>query len=127
VLDYAAEHQLFERVAQAGEELLRALAPLRESPVVGDVRGCGLLAGVEFVRDRATKEPFAPQKKIAERVRAAAFEAGVGTYPITGCVDGDRGDHVMLAPPFILSTAEIAEIARALTIAAERVAKEEGV
>jgi adenosylmethionine-8-amino-7-oxononanoate aminotransferase len=125
VLNYAAEHQLFERVPQAGEELMRALAPLRESPVVGDVRGCGLLAGVEFVSDRATKEPFAAEKKIAERIRAAAFEAGVGTYPITGCVDGDRGDHIMLAPPFIISPAEIAEIARALQFAVERVAQEE--
>lgn len=125
VLHYAAERQLFERVPQAGEELLRALQPLRDSPIVGDVRGCGLLAGVEFVRDRATKEPFAPERKIAERIRAAAFEAGVGTYPITGCVDGDRGDHIMLAPPFILSHSEIAEIARALQAAVERIAREE--
>lgn len=125
VLDYAAKHKLFERVAPAGEELQRALAPLRQSPIVGDVRGLGLLAGVEFVRDKATREPFPAEKKIAERIRQAAWAEGVATYPIQGCVDGDRGDHVMLAPPYIISSAEIAQIARALQLAVARVAKEE--
>ncbi len=125
VLKYAEERRLFARVAQAGEELKRALGPLRESPVVGDVRGLGLLAGVEFVRDKASGEPFPPEKKIAERVKQAAWEVGVATYPIQGCVDGERGDHVMLAPPYIISSNEIAAIARALQSAVARIAGEE--
>ncbi len=125
VLNYAAEHQLFERVPQAGAELMKALAPLKQSAVVGEVRGCGLLAGVEFVHDKTTREPFAAGKNVAGRVQQAAWEAGVATYPIRGCVDGERGDHVLLAPPYIISTEEIAEIARALAAAAERIAKEE--
>ncbi|MGH9860145.1 MAG: aspartate aminotransferase family protein [Candidatus Acidiferrales bacterium] len=127
VLKYAEEGRLFERVAAAGGELMRALEPLRESAVVGDVRGLGLLAGVEFVRDKASGEPFAPEKKIADRVKQAAWEAGVATYPIQGCVDGERGDHVMLAPPFIISSGEVAEIARALQSAVARIAEEEKV
>jgi adenosylmethionine-8-amino-7-oxononanoate aminotransferase len=126
VLNYAAEHQLIERVPQAGAELMQALEPLRASPVVGDVRGCGLLVGVEFVRDQKTREPFGAEKNVAARVQQAAWEAGVATYPIRGCVDGERGDHVLLAPPYIVSTEDIAEIARALTAAAERIAREEG-
>ena len=120
VLDYIEQKQLFERVALAGRELMAALARLKASPHVGDVRGLGLLSGVELVEDASTRAPFAPERRVAEKVYAAALEEGVVTYPIQGCVDGQRGDHILLAPPFVVSSQEIGKIARALEKAVAR-------
>ncbi|MGH9805000.1 MAG: aspartate aminotransferase family protein [Candidatus Acidiferrales bacterium] len=121
VLDHLEKNNLFGRVAPAGRELAAALARLKSSPHVGDVRGLGLLAGVELVADAATREPFAPEKGVAEKVREAALEDGVVTYPIQGCADGERGDHILLAPPFIVTSEEIEKIAHALEKAIARV------
>jgi adenosylmethionine-8-amino-7-oxononanoate aminotransferase len=74
---------------------------------VGDIRGRGLFWGIELVADRATKAPFDPALKLHARVKAAAFERGLGCYPAGGTVDGVRGDHVLLAPPYIISPDEI--------------------
>lgn len=117
VLEYIRRHGLFERVAPAGRELMQALAPLGQHPHVGDVRGVGLLIGVEFVRNLTTRAPFSHDAGVAERVRQAAMAEGVTTYPIQGCVDGEYGDHILLAPPFIISSEQIQEVARALTAA----------
>jgi len=121
VLDHIEQHHLFERVAGAGRELLHALEPLKRHPQVADIRGLGLLVGLEFVQDAATREPFPREANFAERIRQAAFDEGVTTYPIQGCVDGERGDHILLAPPFIISSEEIREIGRALDRAIVRV------
>ncbi|HKV25833.1 MAG TPA: aspartate aminotransferase family protein [Candidatus Acidoferrum sp.] len=121
VLDYLESHQLFARVTPVAESLRTALAPLAAHPHVGEIRGLGLLLGIEFVRDKSTRQPFDPAETIAEKIRAAAMESGVLTYPTQGCVDGVRGDHILLAPPFILSAGEIAFIAQALTSALSRV------
>ena len=118
VLDYIAEKNLFARVAPTGLELLSALKPLRELPIVGpsvgDVRGTGLLLGIEFVREKTTREPFDPAMNIASRIADAVLRRGVLTYPIQGCADGFRGDHILLAPPFTISSAEIHQLADAL-------------
>jgi adenosylmethionine-8-amino-7-oxononanoate aminotransferase len=123
VLEYATKHKIFERVAPASEAVFQALEPLGTSPHVGEIRGRGLLLGVEFVQDAKTREPFAPEKNIAERVFEAAFEAGVAMYPIQGCVDGACGDHVLLAPPFIISPDEVAKLAGALSGAVQAISK----
>ncbi|HVN10401.1 MAG TPA: aspartate aminotransferase family protein [Patescibacteria group bacterium] len=117
VLDIVEREKLFDRVTPAGDSLRRALRVLESSPVVGDIRGRGLLLGVEFVRDRKSRAPFPPSAGIAERVRQIAFDHNVAVYPIQGCVDGAAGDHVLLAPPFILGDAEIAQIVAALQAA----------
>jgi len=122
VLDYMEKKRLFERVAPAGRELLTALEPLRQHPNVGDIRGLGLLVGIEFVKDRATREPFPRADGFAERVRQAAMAEGVTTYPIQGCADGERGDHILLAPPFIITSEEIRFLALALGAAIKRAA-----
>lgn len=114
VLNYIEKRALFERVVPKGEELRSALAPLRESPMVGDIRGIGLLLGIEFVKDARTREPFPSSANIASRVYDAALRRGILTYPIQGCADGDRGDHILLAPPFIISSEEIHLLANAL-------------
>lgn len=124
VLDYIGQNHLFERVAPLGAELLEALHSLKAIPLAGDVRGLGLLAGVEFLRDAATREPFPPQVKVAERVYQAALDEGVLTYPIQGCADGERGDHILLAPPFTISSEEIRVLAARLKAAIARVSKE---
>jgi adenosylmethionine-8-amino-7-oxononanoate aminotransferase len=88
---------------------------------VSDVRGMGLLAAVEFVVDKTSREPFPAGDKVCERIHQAAMEQGVLTYPTQGCVDGHRGDHVLLAPPFTISQEECATIGRALGAALEHV------
>ncbi len=121
VLDYLEAHKLFDRVNAAGQELRCALPLLQSHPNVGEVRGLGLLLGVEFVKNKATRQTFPREQNIAEKIRQACLEEGVLTYPTQGCVDGLRGDHILLAPPFTISTAECSLIARALLAAAARV------
>jgi len=126
VLDVLEQDNLFDRVAEAGRALFAALEPLRAHPHVGDVRGLGLLAGVEFVKNNKTLEAFPADEKVCEKIRDAAMEHGVLTYPSQGCVDGSLGDHILLAPPFIVSQEECATIGRALTTALECVFRNAG-
>lgn len=121
VFDYLEAHKLFDRVAPAGEMLRKVLAALEGHPHVGQVRGLGLLQGVEFVRDKATREPFPNEAGIAEKIRQAALEKNVLVYPGQGTVDGARGDHVLLAPPFIITAEECRLIAEALLYALNKV------
>jgi adenosylmethionine-8-amino-7-oxononanoate aminotransferase len=121
VLDYIESHNLFARVAAAALSLCTALAPLLSHRHVGDIRGLGLLVGIEFVRDKSTRAPFDPSQAIAEKIRSAAMEEGVLTYPTQGCVDGTRGDHILLAPPFIITPEESALVAAALASALAKV------
>lgn len=109
-LDYLAEHELVERCARIAPVFHERLQLLREHPAVGDVRGSGLLAGVEFVADKATRAPFSRTRKFAERFTAAAQEAGLVVWPNVGHADGVNGDLAMLAPPFIITEEEIDEI-----------------
>jgi len=114
VLDYIERENLFARVEPAGQELRAALEPLLKYSVVGDIRGMGLLFSVELVRDAKTREPFPPEAQIARRIQEGAFEWGVMTYPIQGCADGARGDHILLAPPFTITSKMIQMIAAGL-------------
>jgi len=114
VLDYLESQKLFSRVTLAGGLLRRQLLSLTEHQNVGEVRGLGLLLAIEFVKDKATREPFPKKENIAEKIRQAALEENVLTYPTQGCVDGVRGDHLLLAPPFTISAEESAIIAGAL-------------
>jgi len=121
VLGFLESHNLIARVSPAGETLREALQPLLQHRNVGEIRGLGLLLGIEFVRDKASREPFAREENIAERIRQAAFAEGVLTYPTQGCVDGMRGDHILLAPPFTISEEESSIIANALHAAVGKV------
>ncbi len=121
VLDYIDANKLFERVTPANERLHSALAPLLSHRHIGEVRGLGLLLGIEFVRDKTIRAPFVPSQAIAEKIRASAMEEGVLIYPTQGCVDGISGDHVLLAPPFIITPEESSLIARALSVALAKV------
>ena len=121
VLDYIESHKLFERVQPAAEILRAELSALSSHPHVGEIRGLGLLLGIEFVKNKSTREPFLKEQNIAERIRQAALDQNVLTYPTQGCVDGINGDHILLAPPFIISQPESAQIAGALHSALQKV------
>jgi len=86
----------------------KALSGLREEEAVGDVRGIGLLWGVEFVADSASKRPFPVEQNFAGRVAAAGMKRGLLVYPMQGSVDGTSGDHLLLAPPAIITPEQIA-------------------
>ena len=91
-----------------------------EHPHVGDIRGRGLLLGLELVRDRASKEPFAPELKLHAEIKQQAMACGLMVYPMGGTIDGQRGDHILLAPPFIASEADLGEIVTRLDAALSR-------
>ena len=114
VLDYIERENLFARVEPVGQELRAALEPLRKYSVVGDIRGKGLLFGIELVHNARMREPFPPDAQIALRIQEDALEAGVMTYPIQGCADGTHGDHILLAPPFTITSKMIEMIAAGL-------------
>ena len=95
------------RPGSAGSQLKTALEGLRDLDVVGDVRGIGLLWAVEFVADKKNKRPFTPEMNIAPRVGSAAVQRGLLVYPMQGCVDGISGDHLLLAPPAIITSEQI--------------------
>ena len=114
VLDYIESEKLFERVQVVGNELREALEPLKRFSVIGDIRGMGLLLGIEFVSDAKTRAPFPADARVAVRIQEDAFEAGVMTYPIQGCADGVRGDHILIAPPFTITTGMIHILVSAL-------------
>jgi len=121
VLDCLERQRLFQRVPRAAAKLREAVAPLTDHPRVGEIRGLGLLIGIEFVKDKKTREPFPKEANVAERVRQAALQKNVLTYPSQGCMDGWRGDHILLAPPFVISDEECSQIAQALQFAAAQV------
>jgi adenosylmethionine-8-amino-7-oxononanoate aminotransferase len=121
VVGAIVERGLVERVREMGEVLdARLRAVFGQHAHVGDIRGRGLFRGLELVEDRATKEPFDPSRRIAAKIKAAAFEAGLVCYPMSGTIDGRRGDHVLLAPPFIITEAQVDELTEKLSTGIER-------
>jgi adenosylmethionine-8-amino-7-oxononanoate aminotransferase len=106
---YLREHALVARAATMGRVLHEKLAALLDLPHVGDVRGRGMLAGVELVLDRDTRALFPRKAKVAERFTEAALDAGLVVWPNVGHVNG-VGDIIMLAPPFIIQSAQIDEL-----------------
>jgi adenosylmethionine-8-amino-7-oxononanoate aminotransferase len=107
VIDYLLKHDLISRTARMGEYFLKALNSLRRHEMVGDVRGKGLFAGIEFVKNKKTKEPFDPTLRLNALIGNRAFEKGLITYPGGGGADGIRGDHLLLAPPFVITEEQI--------------------
>jgi len=113
---------LIAQVQTRGADMRAALdAAFGQHPHVGDIRGRGLFLGIELVQDRASKRPFDPALKVAARFKAAAFDAGLICYPMSGTRDGKHGDHVLLAPPFITRAEQIGEITDKLAAAMETV------
>ena len=122
VLTKLTEGGLVERSRAMGERLQSALQRhFGQHPHIGDIRGRGLFRGIEFVEDRDSKRPFAPEKALHKTLKAATFEAGLACYPMGGTIDGKQGDHILLAPPFIIEDHHIDEIVDKLDIAIRKV------
>jgi len=103
-----ARDRLVERCAAMGTRLRERLeGTFGQHPHVGDVRGRGLFQAIELVADRGTRAPFDPALKLHARVKRAALDLGLACYPMGGTIDGARGDHVLLAPPFVISDGEL--------------------
>jgi adenosylmethionine-8-amino-7-oxononanoate aminotransferase len=97
----------------------RLNAAFAHHPHVGDIRGRGLFMALELVEDRSTKEPFDPALRLHARVKAEAMARGLMVYPMGGTIDGRRGDHVLLAPPFIVTDNELETIVERLSAAVD--------
>jgi adenosylmethionine-8-amino-7-oxononanoate aminotransferase len=112
---------LLKRVSPLGTELKSRLeARFGNHPFVGDIRGRGLFIGIELVEDRMTKEPFDPALAVNGKIKAAAMEQGLMCYPMGGTIDGKRGDHIVIAPPYIIEEGHIDEIVEKLSTAFDR-------
>jgi adenosylmethionine-8-amino-7-oxononanoate aminotransferase len=105
------QERLLERVGAMGRRLREMLiARFGDHHHVGDIRGRGLFQAIELVRERASKEPFDPKRATHARVKREAMTRGLLVYPMGGTIDGERGDHVLLAPPFIVTEPELETI-----------------
>ena len=114
-IDYLETHDLIARAAALGAILGRKLRDtLGDLPSVGDIRGIGMVWAVEFVADRQTKEPYPAGAHFADRVCARAMELGVLFYPGHGGADGVQGDHLMVAPPYVVTEEEVDVIVQGL-------------
>ncbi len=125
-LRYLREHKLVERCAEIGPVFHRKLDALRSLPHVGDVRGRGLLAGVEFVEEKETRMPFPRAAHFAESFATAALEVGLIVWPNVGQANGVDGDLVMLAPPFVIQEGELDEVVTKLGDAMELTVRQMG-
>jgi len=125
VVQEILENDLIPQVKARGTYLQQQLeARLGQHPHVGDIRGRGLFRGVELVADRGSKTPFDPKYGLAAKVKKAAFAEGLICYPMPGARDGRVGDHILLAPPFIASEAELSGLVDMLATAIDKVLAE---
>lgn len=125
VVQEILENDLIPQVKARGTYLQQQLeARLGQHPHVGDIRGRGLFRGVELVADRGSKTPFDPKYGVAAKIKKAAFAEGLICYPMPGARDGRVGDHILLAPPFIASEAELSGLVDMLVTAIDKVLAE---
>ena len=122
VLETIEDEDLLGAVRKQGVELeLRLRNRLAHHPYIGDIRGRGLLWSVELVKDRKTKAPFAAELGLAQKIKQRALSAGLLCYPSSGTADGRDGAHILLAPPYTVSSAELDELVDKLGGAVEAV------
>jgi adenosylmethionine-8-amino-7-oxononanoate aminotransferase len=125
VLRYILDHDLISHAATVAEHFFRRLEALADRhPIIGDVRGLGLLLGLEFVSDRATKQPFPTAWHVAKRVAAETFARGLVSYPGTGTADGAAGDHLLYAPPLTITCRQVDDLVAILDASLTAVAQD---
>lgn len=122
------DENLLENINRMGEALNLALHErFGEHPFIGDIRGRGLFQGLELVADRGTKEPLPHQLSVAAAIKRHGMAQGLACYPNSGTIDGLRGDHILLAPPYIIEHSHIEEMTEKLGMALDSALKEVGV
>lgn len=114
VLEIIENERLVENANTMGKLFAERLSTIQELPVVGDVRGKGLLFGIEFVKNKDRKEPFPPSDHMAHKMMRDLMDRGLVVYPGTGTADGISGDHILLAPPLIITKEELNKIVEIL-------------
>jgi adenosylmethionine-8-amino-7-oxononanoate aminotransferase len=120
VLKAILNRKLLSSIKNKSNQLFNCLeTQLGHHPNIGDIRGRGLFIGIEIVKNIETKKPFDPNLKVAASIKHAAFEAGLICYPMSGTRDGKWGDHILLAPPFIINENQIIELVNKLSISIE--------
>jgi len=120
VLKAILNRKLLISIKSKSNQLFNCLeTQLGHHPNIGDIRGRGLFIGIEIVKNIETKKPFDPNLKVAASIKHAAFEAGLICYPMSGTRDGKWGDHILLAPPFIINENQIIELVNKLSISIE--------
>jgi adenosylmethionine-8-amino-7-oxononanoate aminotransferase len=114
-LAYLKNNRLVESVPEKAELLSGLLADkLGPLPGVGNIRGIGLMWGIEFVRDKETRQPFDPKIKLNQVIADTALSQGLMIYPGSGSLDGRAGDHLMVGPPFCINESEIIQLVEIL-------------
>ena len=117
VVNALLDRGLIEQVKKMGDKLSLALKKeLGQHPNVGDIRGRGLFQGIELVEDRETKKPFASSMAMSKKIKDLTFKAGLICYPMSGTRDGINGDHILLAPPYIINDSQIDEVVGKLSL-----------
>ena len=117
VVNALLDRGLIKQVKKMGDKLNLALKKeLGQHPNIGDIRGRGLFQGIELVEDRETKKPFAPSLAISKKIKDLTFKAGLICYPMSGTRDGINGDHILLAPPYIINDSQIDEVVGKLSL-----------
>ena len=117
VMNAIVERGLLQNVQEVGSYLeIKLNATFGDHPHIGDIRGRGLFIGLEVVKDRKLKEPFDPALKVNVKIKNVALTNGMICYPMGGTIDGEKGDHILLAPPFIATTEDIDSIVEILEI-----------
>jgi adenosylmethionine-8-amino-7-oxononanoate aminotransferase len=125
VLECIERGRLLDNVRAQGTQLRAALEQrFGDHPHVGDIRGRGLFLALELVEDRKEKRPFPRSRRLAESIRSAGMRRGLVCYPSSGTADGERGDHVLLAPPYILTERQVDEIVDKLDATLDSVLEE---
>ena len=115
------DENLMANVSAMGKCLSSALRErFCEHPYIADIRGRGLFWGLEFSPDPAARTAFAPELKIAEKIKRCALNAGVAIYPGSGTIDGTNGDHLIIAPPYTITPDDVGEIVARLSTAVDR-------
>ena len=117
VVQAIIDRDLLKSVKQRSTQLLNELKIMfKTHSNVGDIRGRGLFIGLELVEDRDIKKPFDPSLKIAANIKRTAFEAGLICYPMSGTRDGKWGDHILLAPPFVIDEKQVVELVEKVAV-----------
>jgi adenosylmethionine-8-amino-7-oxononanoate aminotransferase len=110
-LEYLKTYNLIDVVKKRGEQLQNLLEDnFGNLDYVGDIRGLGLMWGLEFVKDKSDKTPFNPNLHLGQKIADKAMEIGLIIYPGSGCVDGFRGDHIMIGPPYIITDEQLGRL-----------------